>query len=1096
MNTISLSFVADFIAPLAAAITDRDDLEKLLAQIGFDIALDDDQAQAVQTVIGLSESLTNLIGEAEALIALDEVTATDLAPALADALDLLLSIRNLAQIPPGDIAQLPGDLSDANQWRAALRRLPEVLLLEWLAVSVKPVYAPLKALGIVTETLLPRHVNVYERVLHWDRLGTLFDDPASLIVDTYGWGGTLDDVLLLRNIGDVLQAYGLKSRLRAMSAQMQGSLQPDATGTPYQLIVASPKLPPIGGGPPAFADLVLAGRQAGAGLPLDGLAATISASHTVTAEIPLGDGGFVATTSLGGTLDGLAGLALHPGGPELFGTAPSITATFGIGWDGAEPIILMGKAGGSRLELTKFGLSASLTTAPAKAEGRVDIGGETRDGLRAVITAGDGDAFLQSLLGDQAFEVNSGFGITADSDGGIRFEGGAGFQIERQIGLNAGPFRLDSLRLAMSAGGTGADAVVAITGGADLNVISFVVDDIGIKASLLPTPEGEDGMFGSMDLKVGFKPPTGLGLAIEAAGVISGGGYLSIEPDIGRYAGVGSIKFVKIGLTAVGIIETQMPDGSDGWSLYISVVVTFPGGLPIFPSVFLSGIGGLLGLNRTVDEDALFDRLLDGALDSIMFPADPIANAPQIIEDTAVIFPAAQGQFLFGALFQLKWSEFVVGNLGVVVELPSPFRLITLGQMKMGLPQVEPPPDVPKLVSINLDVAGVFDFTEAKVEMVAVLRDSFIGPDPALVPDGPRIQISGGMALKATFAGRPEMILSIGGFHPDYTPPEGFRTPDRVRASLPVGSIANVSLSGYFAIAPGAIMAGGRLDIYARLAGFTAEGWLGFDAIIFTDPFGFDFRTEFGVAISKGRATILSIDVSARVTGPQPIEVWADATFELLGFDKTIDLHLTTGGGRADRPARVSVAPLVADALAKPDALKSGETTVPVTLAEGSTALDPAAALEVSQSVVPLDTEIEIYQGAPIEGAKQFEISELSFDGQALAPDKQSQIEGWFPYNEYFDLTEDEKLARPSFEEMRSGTRIQDTDTAYAGGVTIAEGYDERIVDRAFNYSKRKKRAAKETSAAKTLGRLRRTSVPKVKTVGGLSVGNKLKLVS
>ena len=41
----------------------------------------------------------------------------------------------------------------------------------------------------------------------------------------------------------------------------------------------------------------------------------------------------------------------------------------------------------------------------------------------------------------------------------------------------------------------------------------------------------------------------------------------------------------------------------------------------------LTGIGGLLALNRTVNADAVRDGLRDGVLDSVLFVKDPVHNA-------------------------------------------------------------------------------------------------------------------------------------------------------------------------------------------------------------------------------------------------------------------------------------------------------------------------------------------------------------------------------------------------------------------------------------------------------------------------------------
>ena len=66
----------------------------------------------------------------------------------------------------------------------------------------------------------------------------------------------------------------------------------------------------------------------------------------------------------------------------------------------------------------------------------------------------------------------------------------------------------------------------------------------------------------SAQIDVGFKPPNGVGLSIDA-GVVKGGGYLYIDSDKGEYAGALELVFAGfLAVKAIGIITTTMPDGA------------------------------------------------------------------------------------------------------------------------------------------------------------------------------------------------------------------------------------------------------------------------------------------------------------------------------------------------------------------------------------------------------------------------------------------------------------------------------------------------------------------------------------------------------
>ena len=80
--------------------------------------------------------------------------------------------------------------------------------------------------------------------------------------------------------------------------------------------------------------------------------------------------------------------------------------------------------------------------------------------------------------------------------------------------------------------------------------------------------------------------------------------------------------------------------------------------------------------------------LYDGQLDTILFPADPIANAATILDNMAAIFPPREGQYLFGPMARIAFSQppLIEGKLGVVLELGSEFRLLILGALGSHLP--------------------------------------------------------------------------------------------------------------------------------------------------------------------------------------------------------------------------------------------------------------------------------------------------------------------------------------------------------------------------------------------------------------------------
>ncbi|MCS6320098.1 MAG: hypothetical protein H8K05_20475, partial [Nitrospira sp.] len=181
---------------------------------------------------------------------------------------------------------------------------------------------------------------------------------------------------------------------------------------------------------------------------------------------------------------------------------------------------------------------------------------------------------------------------------------------------------------------------------------------------------GNLGLFG---LSPRFKPPTGLGLAIATAGV-TGGGFLGFDPQRAEYSGMLQLELAEtIAVKALGLLTTKLPDGSKGYSLVILLTAEGFAPIPVGFGFTLTGIGGLLGIHRTVRTDVLREGLKTGTLNSVLFPPDPLRNAPQIFSDLRRVFPPTAGRHVVGPMVQLRWGTptLLTLDLALLVELPS-----------------------------------------------------------------------------------------------------------------------------------------------------------------------------------------------------------------------------------------------------------------------------------------------------------------------------------------------------------------------------------------------------------------------------------------
>ena len=90
--------------------------------------------------------------------------------------------------------------------------------------------------------------------------------------------------------------------------------------------------------------------------------------------------------------------------------------------------------------------------------------------------------------------------------------------------------------------------------------------------------------------------------------------------------------------------------------------------------------------------------------------------------------------------------------------------------------------------------------------------------------------------------------------------------------------------------------------------------------------------------------------------------------------------------------------------------------------------LHPLGTLTVKQSVVPLDIDISRFGQAAPAGARRFTISSVSLGEQSQTTDP---VKEFFAPAQFFEMSDDEKLSRPSFEPMAAGVSIGSEEFAF-----------------------------------------------------------------
>jgi hypothetical protein len=996
--------------PTGAGSNAVDPLTLLLEDAGVGPELFGDDYPAVKSEI---EDLT---GSAESL----HETVVEKGPPdpgqiptlLEDLTELITSIQEF-----GTVAQN----TDPEDAAAAGEQLFEYLLITYLETYQRTLHDLLCMLGVIRFT-----GNGDEREIVWSALPDVFENPGDIPILISNWGeGNFTPQRALALLESLLGSIGLPAALEIPDSNVQGSLGASGSnGDAPQLRI------PV---------LVVDSGTAETGLTLLPVPKTddqclglvpygmASASETVD----LGNG-WSFSTNVKGKVEN-QGLVVCPDGVSFAATDQSAplgslhgeaAIEYARSSEQGSPTPLVGKRGGSRVSVKTIAVRASVDaelSSGGDPSFRYEIGLPSTGTI--AVAPGDGGGFLQEVLPKDGIQYDFDVEVGWSSKSGLYFDRGGSLEVAIPQHAELGPVTLNSIHLSLGPGEDGGlSTSTSATAGVTLGPLSGSVTKMGVEADVtVPGPQA--GNVGPLDVDVAFKPPDGLGVSIDTPGV-SGGGFLYFDPEEERYAGTVQLQVGELTLNAVGLVTTELPDGSDGFSLLLIVSGEFPP-IQLGFGFTLNAVGGLLGVNRSTQVQALRKGVRTGAMNSVLFPKDPVANAQRIISDLREIFPSTRGQHVFGPMVKGGWGTptIITASLGVVLELPNPLRLMILGRLKTVLPEE----DV-ELVKLQLNVLGVLNITEQKASLDAALYDSRVVEFP----------ITGEMAMRSRWGDKSKFLLSVGGFNPRFEPPSKFPELKRLAIDISAGSNPRLRASAYFAVTSNTVQVGAEIDLHASAGGFGVDGHLGFDALIKFDPFKFYLKVAAHLIFSTPVGD-RGIGFKGTLEGPSPWHIWGKVTLHIGPLSPSVSVDVTVGQDKSGSelpPAEVL--PKVAQALAddrnwsaqRPEDGDSLVSLREIPDEEKRLLAHPLGRLRVRQQVVPLGIEIEKFGSSKPADFTRFDVVNVAVNGEAADPtaglggrDPEPVREEFAPA-QFFQMSKDEKLSKPSFEHFEAGREL------------------------------------------------------------------------
>lgn len=443
-------------------------------------------------------------------------------------------------------------------------------------------------------------------------------------------------------------------------------------------------------------------------------------------------------------------------------------------------------------------------------------------------------------------------GVPVPDGGGPRGDGtGLPLVAWLDVQRSVGPLNLGRVGVGF------ADGTVWVLFDASLGMAGLTVgvDGLGLGVELShPTPP----RFRLDGLSVGYSRPP---LAIKGA--------LVNRPADDTYStlieGALAVTAEEFGLTALGAYA-QTREHPDQPSLFLFGKVNGEFGGP--PPVQITGIMAGFGLNtdlRLPEGDEVLD--FPFLKDFTSPETDPLAVLNTLMGgQNAWVRPAA-GQLWFAAGLEFKVFEFLDGQALLVLEVGDDFAVAVLGTAEARFPKDQ---SLPAYARVRLGLSAKYRASEGVLKLTAQLAPGSFLLSEACV-------LTGGFAFYTWLQGENagDFVLTLGGYYPGYPVPAYYPQVPRLGFNWPVTSELTISGGSYFALTPGAIMAGGALDVNFRSGDLHA--WLTAHANILIEwaPFHFDAEIDVSIGVSYVldlwlvRETIsVEVGASLRLWGP------------------------------------------------------------------------------------------------------------------------------------------------------------------------------------------------------------------------------------
>ncbi len=564
------------------------------------------------------------------------------------------------------------------------------------------------------------------------------------------------------------------------------------------------------------------------------------------------------------------------------------------------------------------------------------------------------------------------------------------------LNLRVGLLSLTERRLEVATSGddTGIalDVSAAATVTAFLGPVALAVSGLGLigRFRLLNTFDENDRI---TDFSMSLKMPTGFALSIDTA-VVSGGGFIErIEsPDrLVTWRGALSLRLgERVELTGFGIVQTGP---GRPWSLLVLLYARLSPPVELSAGLRLVAVGGLVGLNRTMQVDALRDAATgtQGTLDSFMFPERAEQRFLELLPAIDRFFPTAKGHQVVGLMALIEWgarakagtpaesfSKYGEFRLALLAELES-LQFGLYGTARLGFPSL----DRPHILRVRAATEALYDHRGGYARFSITLIEALLFE---------QVHLTGGCALLIKWSDPGALVFSLGGFHPAYRPyiPPMLREPPRLGIQWKPHDLLDLSVQVYFALTDTSLQFGfdGHLQAGASWGGIRADAEFNF--LVMTEPVcHFEADIYLRVTAYLFGADLLSASFKGAISGNKPWSIEGSVYWEVCGVSISKDLGPYEWGEHPPTTSTVqqSAQQVFAEALADSASWTLRRAPVmAVRLRAGlDDVLDPRDQLDVRQRRLPFGVRIETNDANPLADAGVWTLQSAGGNARKLA---------------------------------------------------------------------------------------------------------------